>query len=117
MAFLDLTRLLDQTLITSTSAVNIVTNPTGKKTVVLTVRVQNIGTTPVTISLFRVPDNAGALGTLNESSHLLPYPIILQPNKGDWFEDKIILEDANDALWIKCSVANAITISVDGLRN
>lgn len=117
MAFFDLTRLLDQTLITVASAVNIVTNPSGKKTVVLTVRVQNIGTTPVTISLFRVPDNAGVLGTLIESSHLLPYPIILQPNKGDWFEDKIILEDANDALWIKCSVANAITISVDGLRN
>ena len=117
MASLDLTRLLDQSLITSNSGVNIVTNPSGKKTVVLTIRVQNTGGSSVNVSLFRVPDSSGSLGTLNETNHLLPYPITLPPNKGNVFEDKIILEDTNDALWIKCSEANVVTISIDGLRN
>lgn len=120
MSVLGLKRLADQQLITTTNATNALTNPANKQTVILAVKFTNTGDTSVVVSLYRIPDNNGAIGTLSQATHLIDqitlYPMG-QYGSSNTYEDKIILEDTNDSFWVKASVANQINFSIDGLQN
>lgn len=116
---LELKRLYDQTLITSTSAIRVITNPSDTETVILEIHVKNNGENNVTCKLYQVPDNASALGTLVELNHkfseIILYPDGQYGSENTW-KGKRKLEDENDALYIQVSEASVITCEIEGLQ-
>ena len=108
-------RLLDTTQLTSaTPASNpMLSNPSGKTTLVQLLTAHNPGATDYELTVYRVPDDAGAVGTAGSANQVFKLTIppggteLLELSGGGW-----VLEDEGDSL--QFAVSGAINLSLDG---
>jgi hypothetical protein len=109
------TRLKDQSQLSSTSPTAIVTNPANTTTSIKIIRFYNLSATQtVSITLYRVPDSSGSLGTPTSAHTFDTFSIT--PLTAAAYQEWLILEDTNDAIFAQASIANVINYSADGLQ-
>lgn len=74
----------------------------------------NLGSGAVVIRVYNVPDNSGALGTAALANRFLSISLPSSDTAIIDFAQPIVLDDANDAIFAECSVANGATIQILG---
>ena len=113
MAF-DFHRLTEGTLITD-STVAVYTNAVSTKTYIRLITLCNTGSSDVVVSLYRVPDNVGAVGTAGDKDLIFDttltagQTVLLEAANPGW-----ILEDENDTIQVVADVSSVVSIHIDG---
>lgn len=108
-------RLKDISNVPATAGV-IYANPSGKHSYIKCITLCNGGSTTETVKLYRVSDNAGAVGTASDTANITHKLSLLAgqtvmievPGQG-W-----VLEDTNDSIQAVTTTANTVTIAIDG---
>ena len=115
MAF-DYHRLRDAGFLSDTIE-TLVVNAVGDKTYIRQIIVHNTGESAETVTLYRVPDDGGAVGAASLSNRL--YNFDVEPNATYTIKldtPGIILNDTNDTFQGVCSSEDVVVISIDGGR-
>ena len=99
----------------SDSAAAVVTNAASTTTYIRSIILHNTHTSALTVTLYNVPDNAGAVGTAasanqfyDESIGASDIVMLEFPAPG------IVLEDTNDTIQGVCGTASKVTIQAYG---
>ena len=113
MAVTTYSRLADQQQVAATAAA-VITNAASHNTVVQHISLHNSDDTlPYTVTLYRVPDNAGSVGTAAAANRVLG-PLTLQPRETFNLAVLWVLKDTNDTIQAVASTAAKINFSADG---
>ena len=114
MAFV-YSQLTPITTIASSTPAAVYTNPASTTTYVRTIVIHNTNTTSETVTLYNVPDNAGAVGTSGATNQF--YKQSVEANSTVILEfavPGIMLTDANDTLQASTTTASKVTIQITG---
>lgn len=89
-------------------------NPAGFKTFIKEIILHNVVTTPEIVEILEVHASAGGLGNPSINRRFLKPSI--EPDDSIFlaFADVLILDSEYDAIFCKCTLANAVTIKFTG---
>lgn len=108
-------RLADSQYVGS-SAAAVVTNAASTKTQIKTIVLFNQNTTTETVKIYRVPDNAGAVGTAGVANQIYQLDIttkqtvMIEVLGLGW-----VLSDTNDTIQMETTTASKVVVAVDGV--
>lgn len=106
---------LNTTILLTDSAATIYANPASTTTFITSITLHNTHSAAITVNLYRVPDNASAVGTAADGNQFLEYS--LAANETLVLNDNtIILGDTNDTIQGVASTTNKVTIFIDGVK-
>lgn len=89
-------------------------NPDGFKTFIKEIIIHNTITTPETVEVLEVNASAGGLGNPSVNRRLLKIQIEPDDTIFVAFSDVLILDSEYDAIFCKCTTANAVNIKFTG---
>lgn len=106
---------LKDTAYLSDSAAAVITNAASTTTYVRLITLHNTHTAGLVVTLYRVPDNAGAAGTAGVGNQFYKETIAANETVTIEFPPPgMILTDTNDTIQGVCGTTDKVTISADG---
>lgn len=99
------------------SAQTLFTNPASTKTIITSIIVANNNAAAQAITLSKVPNSGGSVGTEAQANRFVPGKSI--PANDVWQPDpppRVILEDTNDTIQAFAGVANDVNVFLYGIQ-
>ena len=98
-----------------TSAAAIFSNPVNKKSYIKGIVIHNGHSSSEDVFIYRVPDNAGAVGTAATTNEIFNQTLSAGQDYYLEFPDRgLILEDENDTIQGKTDTVSVVTIQITG---
>lgn len=93
----------------------LVTNTTGKKTAIRLIQLRNVTESAVTVKLYTVPGNAGAVGAASDVHSFFGESLAAgQTREFEYAGQGLYLDTAGDSLQVLASTGNAVACHVYG---